>query len=113
MTQESHRRLISRSDLARLARVSPAAITKACKGQLSPACDGPRIDVEYPAVAKYLSDHDGAPTQLPLDTLTEMMLRELVQHFGSVARLRGWLKTRRAALELEHPKDSDPQTTLS
>lgn len=55
-------RLVSRSELARLARVSPAAITKACKGQLAPACVGKRVDLDHDAVARYLAAKGaGAP----------------------------------------------------
>lgn len=47
-------RLVSRSELARIAKVSPAAITKACKRQLAPACIDKRVDLDHPAVARYL-----------------------------------------------------------
>lgn len=48
-------RLISRADLARLAGVSKAAITKACDGKLlGPACQGDGVDAEHPLVATYL-----------------------------------------------------------
>ncbi len=49
-------RLESRSHLARLAGVSPAAITKAAKTRLAAACKGDRIDLDHPAVAAYLAD---------------------------------------------------------
>src|SRR5262245_49723484 len=58
-------RLESRSELARIAGVSPAAITKACKGPLAAACDGRRVDLDHPAVRAYLAATGrsaGAPT---------------------------------------------------
>jgi hypothetical protein len=48
-------KLVSRSDLARLRGVSPAAITKACRGVLAPACKGDRVDVDHPAAKAYLA----------------------------------------------------------
>lgn len=59
------RRLESRSALARLAGVSPAAITKACKGQLAAARVGKRIDLDHPAVAAYLTKKGVDPTAVP------------------------------------------------
>jgi len=47
-------RLVTRADLARRAGKTRAAITKACKTALAPACTGDRIDLDHPAVARYL-----------------------------------------------------------
>lgn len=51
------KKLVSRSDFARLCGVSPAAVTKACRGKLAPACKGDRIDVNHPAAKAYLAAH--------------------------------------------------------
>lgn len=48
-------RPISRAELARLAKVSGAAITKACGKELAAACDGGRVDLDHPSVAAYLA----------------------------------------------------------
>lgn len=58
-------RLVTRSHFAREARVSPAAITKACKGLLAPACEGKRIDLDHPAAAAYLRKKGVTPTPAP------------------------------------------------
>lgn len=66
-------RLISRAELARLAGVSRAAITKACAKQLSAARHEDRIDQDHPAVKAYLAARAGgvpgqaarAPTAKP------------------------------------------------
>ena len=44
----------TRVEFARLAKVSRAAITKACRAGLAPACIGDRIDAEHPAAVAYL-----------------------------------------------------------
>lgn len=67
-------RLVSRSELARLARVSPAAITKACKAQLAPACVGKRLDLDHSAVAKYLAAK-GASAPAPTTPATSTKKR--------------------------------------
>lgn len=54
-------RLLSRAELSRLAKVSGAAITKACKHQLAPACDGRRVDLDHPATVAYLAGKGVAP----------------------------------------------------
>lgn len=48
------RRLVSRSELARLAGVSPAAVTKQCRKALAPACVDDRIDLDHSLVAAWL-----------------------------------------------------------
>jgi hypothetical protein len=47
-------RPISRAEMARTAGVSKQAISKACKKELAPACQGDRVDLDHPAVAVYL-----------------------------------------------------------
>lgn len=54
-------RLVSRAELARLAGVSGAAVTKACKGQLAAACEGKRVDIDHEAVRRYLEGKGAAP----------------------------------------------------
>lgn len=49
--------LISRAALARLAGVTRAAVTKACRDRLAPACIGPRVDLSDPSTVAYLSAH--------------------------------------------------------
>jgi len=46
--------LLTRSEFARLAGVSPAAVTKAAKKSLAPAVRGDRLDAGHPAAAAYL-----------------------------------------------------------
>lgn len=59
-------RLETRSALARLAGVSPAAITKACKGQLAGACTGKRIDLDHASVQEYLAKKGVTSTPPPV-----------------------------------------------
>jgi pyruvate/2-oxoglutarate dehydrogenase complex dihydrolipoamide acyltransferase (E2) component len=54
-------RLISRAELARLAKVSGAAVTKACRKQLADAVRGDRIDVDAPSVVAYLKTKGAKP----------------------------------------------------
>jgi hypothetical protein len=48
-------RLISRVELARLAGVSKAAVSKACGKQLAAACHRDRVDLDHDAVKAYLA----------------------------------------------------------
>lgn len=50
------RKLISRSDLARLGGVSPAAVTQSCRFRLAAACAGTLVDLEHPATRAWLAD---------------------------------------------------------
>jgi hypothetical protein len=54
-------RLISQAEFSRIAGVTEAAITKACKNQLAPARDGRRIDLDHPAARKYLKSKGVTP----------------------------------------------------
>lgn len=56
------KKLVSRSEFAKLAGVSPGAVTKACKKNLAPATIGKRIDCGHPAAVKYLQRSDGTTT---------------------------------------------------
>ncbi len=47
--------LITRSRLARMAGVSRAAITKACRGPLAGAVVSDRVDLDHPAAADYIA----------------------------------------------------------
>lgn len=47
-------RLIGRTEFAKLAKVSPPAVTKACESSLQPAVIGKRIDLDHPAAKLYL-----------------------------------------------------------
>lgn len=61
-------RLVSRADLARLAKVSRPALTKQCQKALAPACDGDRVDLDHPAVQSFLARHgikDAPPARAP------------------------------------------------
>lgn len=58
------RKIVSRSDLARLAGVSPAAVTKQCRpgGALAEGCVRDRVDMNAECVQKWLSGHAGGTT---------------------------------------------------
>jgi len=50
--------LISRTELAQRARVSKAAITKACNKNLADAVVGKRVDASHPLVVEYLQNRE-------------------------------------------------------
>ena len=54
-------RLISRADLARLAKVTGAAVTKACRKQIADAVVGDRIHLDAPSVIAYLKTKGACP----------------------------------------------------
>lgn len=56
------KKLVSRTEFARMAGVAPASVTKACNNGLKPATDGKRVDVAHPAAVEYLAKHDRAKT---------------------------------------------------
>jgi hypothetical protein len=58
-------RLVSRAEFARIAGVSGAAITKACKGPLAKAGVGKRLDLDHAAALAYLASKDAAPPAAP------------------------------------------------
>lgn len=56
------KKLVSRTEFARIAGVAPASVTKACKSRLLPACDGKRIDAAHPAAVEYVENRARAQT---------------------------------------------------
>lgn len=54
--------LVSKSEFARLAGVSPAAVTKACKSSLAKACSGKRIDANHVDAITYAQKQDRGKT---------------------------------------------------
>jgi len=54
MTTEQTGRLISRSEFAKMANVSAAAVTNACAGLLKAATNGKRIDLDHDVAQLYL-----------------------------------------------------------
>lgn len=69
-------RLVSRADLARLAKVSRPALTKQCQKALAPACDGDRVDLDHPAVQSFLAKH-GAKSPVPARGPTKVTKRDV------------------------------------
>ena len=59
-----------------MAGVSRASITKACRKQLAPACDGLQVDIAHPATVEYLAGRAPAPT-VAGNTLTAPELEAL------------------------------------
>lgn len=57
------KRLVSRSELARIAGCSAMAVTKRCRGSLSEACEGIRVDVDHPSVVAWLSERGKSPPE--------------------------------------------------
>jgi hypothetical protein len=62
------RRLITRTELSRLAGVAPPSITKAARTKLRPACVRDRIDLDHPLVVAYLKRHGAEVPPRPPST---------------------------------------------
>ncbi len=77
-------RLVTRSELARIAGVSPAAITKACKNSLAPAVVGKLVDLEATCTLSYLAKSGASPTTV---RPTEADLAALRAQHGAVYRV--------------------------
>jgi hypothetical protein len=56
------KKLVSRSEFARRAGVSAAAVTKACNSTLKAALDGKRIDAAHPSAIAYLENKAAVQT---------------------------------------------------
>lgn len=120
-------------ELARLAHVTPAAITKAARAELKDACVGKRIDLDHPATQEYLRKH-GVDTTSPakpaaepqleptvarppnadeVRTIGDMKLREVVQRFGgqgpgaegaALTRIGDWQARLKASEEIREKR---------
>lgn len=76
------KKLISRSDFARLAQVSPPSVTEACASTLAAACEGKRIDRAHPDAVAYLQkqhEHRRNGGKMPPDELTGQVLEFIAE----------------------------------
>lgn len=83
-------RPVSRSEFARKAGVSPAAVTKWCKNAGVEACLGSRVDLEHDAARQYLTDHGVDPDDVTTeaDEGTESDSADRPEHDEDPNRLR-------------------------
>lgn len=134
------KQLITRTRLAKLAGVTQAAITKACKNQLAGALDGKKIIENHPATIAYLESRGVvAPKQarghkkikderkaqslntietgstlhqIPDDiqAFADMTLRELIQRFGTEYAFLDWLKATKQIEDINEKRLKNAQT---
>jgi hypothetical protein len=94
--------LVSRAALARLAGVSRAAITKACRGPLLAAVASDLVDLNHPAVVAYLARRRSSLAQPTPPTATpELDLEALADRVAAILAMR-WL-----APTSQHPKKTE------
>lgn len=70
---------MQRGEFATLAKVSPTAITKACRNGLQAAVVGNRIDASHPVAQTYLRDHQLGPTFIDPETGLDVLYHRAVQ----------------------------------
>lgn len=73
------KKLVKRSEFARLAGVAAPSVTKACSKQLAAACVGRRIDLNHPDAVEYLRKHDEA-TPPKLETGIDSRYEEAIAY---------------------------------
>lgn len=102
--------LVSRSEFARRAGITPGAVTKACKKSLAPATVGKRIDMSHQTAIAYINNRTGNTTTvngwrahneakklaaleaLKNEPFADMTLRQVVKKYGTEAAFSDWLK---------------------
>lgn len=72
------KKLVSKSEFARMAGVRPSAVTKACSNALKDSMDGKRIDAAHPEAVKYLDGHNQAPPPPPPATGIDPLYEQIV-----------------------------------
>lgn len=123
-------KMMSRSAFARLAGVTPAAITIACRTELEPACDGDRVDADHPIAIAYLERRntrvnpgpppkaksaprdDDAPTETTedIERYAALTLRELVEKFGTERKFRDWLAALKTIEDIRRTRLDNDET---
>ena len=83
------KKLVSKSEFARLAGVSAAAVTKALRSGLRDAADGKRIDANHPVAVKYIQDKADAPTPSTTEPAPgiDPLYEAAVAHCQSIKRI--------------------------
>lgn len=67
----NEQKLVSRINFAKLCRVTPTSITRACKSALAPATVGLRVDANHPSAVKYRKRQESANDPSAPDELQE------------------------------------------
>jgi hypothetical protein len=113
--------LITRSELARRAGVTPGAVTLIAKKRLKDACHGKKIDIEHPSVIEWLNKKQVHTIKLSdadrhllehwradrpagvaeLFRVKDMTIIEVVRRFGTEEAYLNWLKSLKAMEDLE------------
>jgi len=104
------RKLVSRSEFARMVGITPGGVTKACKKVLAPATVGKRIDANHPAAIAYIKNRTGDTTTvngwnarneskkeaaleaLKNESYANMTLRVVVKKHGTDVAFSDWLR---------------------
>lgn len=101
--------LITRSELAHLAGVSQAAITKACRRSLASAVSGQRVDLDAECVQKYVAKTDRAPTR---EARSYVSNEQIEIYADTVVRVLACLVARLARGPLKGPRTTPKPSTL-
>ncbi|MFK5915346.1 MAG: hypothetical protein QM484_13325 [Woeseiaceae bacterium] len=122
------RKLVSRSEFARMAGITPGGVTKACKKILAPATVGKRIDANHPAAIAYIKNRTGDTTtvngwnarnelkkQAALEALknesyADMSLREVVKKHGTDIAFSDWLRAVKLIEDISEKRLKNSQT---
>lgn len=104
------KKLVSRSEFARMAGVTPGGVTKACKKMLAPAIYGKRIDANHTAAIEYLKkrtcnmttasgwivrNESNKQTELKSlinESYAEMTLMQVLKKHGTDVAFSDWLR---------------------
>jgi hypothetical protein len=126
-------RLVSKAELARLAGVSRAAISKASGKQLAPALVGDRVDLDHVATKRYLAGRDEAqtdrdesdagptraPTALPQDSgesaedvesFLDLTLRQITDRFPTETQFKDYLDARKKIADIREKELKNEET---
>lgn len=130
--------LVTRSEFARMAGVSPAAVTQACsRGELGDAMHGRRIDAAHARARAYLKRNRkngrtkvAAPVETPVlpassdgeihlagvtpedaALIADLTTREVVRRFGTMTQFRDWLDSLKRIEEIREKRIKNDEAT--
>lgn len=124
--------LASKAELARIAGVTKAAVTKLVKGRLREALDGEKIDLGHPEAQKYLRGKGVDPTLVPpvepepeheevegydddgssesMGLLGKLTLDEIGERFGGLKAFDVWQKRLKTKEEIKEKRLKNEET---
>lgn len=102
-----NQRYVTKAELARMGKSSYQLIGKYCgegKKFYDALTDSGKIDIDHPNVIEWLKKREAVihPNNITAKQFGKLTVNQIVEHYGNVDKLEGYIKVRKMIVETEH-----------